>query len=269
MTVKSKIEPIRGRHAIETSVFAFELMEVSEDKIDAFVTKVSEVCNPSTGFTVVNPLNEVEFKVENGKSNIRHRQIGREFVKPSESGGVDWVISVGAKIVSCTCFVYDRWAPVKEFSFSYLERILQSAKTLDVGVNAIALEYQDVFNVRTGDPREATHSLFNLSSSYLPTNLKNFDGLWHVNQGWFQRFDDCHTVLNILNINTQQANDVITARIHGVHRITDNNVLKGVAGFQLDVLSNMNEWFDSLHQQNKETLRNLLSSEATESISLG
>jgi uncharacterized protein (TIGR04255 family) len=133
------------------------------------------------------------------------------------------------------------------------------------GISAIGLQYVDEFNV-VGDPQSFKPSmLFANDGERLPRFVLNQTGAWHNHSGWYKDGGSSNEkILNNVNISVQPRAEKLVVQVIGAHRIILDRAIATTDGVS-EILKNH---FETLHNENKNLLKELLSQDAQESIHL-
>jgi uncharacterized protein (TIGR04255 family) len=189
-----------------------------------------------------------------------------DFLKTDAGGRQEWALSLRPEFFSCNCTVYDRWVNVKPRAVSFLKRIAAGALNRGNVIQAIGLQYSDVFRWGSDDA-EAMQELLRHDSPLLPQSIFTHKSLWHTHNGWFSAAPDGHRMLNTLNIDLTIESHEQVIRINGQHRMQavafDDASSQNLAIDELDIIA------DHLHMSNKLVLQNLLSDSALQLINMG
>jgi uncharacterized protein (TIGR04255 family) len=268
MSQKLSIEPAAGKHAIEVIALAVEwgrplseeeLHEVAaiyraSDTLTEFFPRIEEI----KGLTV--SLDSEDTKVSAPVMG------GLQIVRAKDDGSPSWMVHVRPELISCNCMEYDRWRTVKPKALEALLPIVKYATAKGHPIQAIGLQYHDMFRVKTASHADATGRMFRRDSRWLSPRIWEEDGPWHIHQGWFSPGKLGRVDLNLLNVDVVTEQQGCVFRIFGQHRaLTVTRQGEAAAPFTTEDLSSV---FESLHTCNKSVLLQLLAQNVCDQIGL-
>jgi uncharacterized protein (TIGR04255 family) len=175
-----------------------------------------------------------------------------------------WAVSARPEFLSYNCLAYARWRNVNPKALMALQPFVDKVLGIGAQINAIGLQYQDAFRLLDGASPETTKQLFRSDSRWLPSHLFDEPSFWHCNQGWFSKGPDSRRVLNNVATDVADINGVHFARIGGQHRIFAISV-DGKTPNRIDT-GDIEAILDSLHVENKNLIRGMLSDGALAAI---
>lgn len=270
----TKVKPIHPEHSVVEVAFA---LQFSSRLDEAQLRSVSEMEGRLKDFL---PKKEeataIDFEIRNNEiSPSRHSQTLAEvkFSHYASDGTADWLMRVNRNLITVSCFAYERWHTVWPEAKRLLSMVGSALVSPTTPIGAISLQYIDRF-LYLGDQRDySAGELFNLSSPYLTPKSLEAGPYWHIHQGWFDATPHTLTeresrLLNRLNINAAAA--------EGEHQTTIDHfmswqfrdaVSKRSAIFE-DPEQLLEKSMAHLHDNNKATLRRLLSDDVLAQIGL-
>ena len=213
---------------------------------------------------------EVAFSI--GPGGVQHSvpaaaHRGVTFQCVANTGEIEWGYTVEANRVLIRCAKYDCWinvfGKVKGLMERFMEPLFEANSLATVG-----LEYRDEFLI-SDIAQPWVDQLFDRDSKHLSPNIFEMPGLWHSHSGYYVYPEiEEGKLLNRLNIDhlVQDSGEYIVSMVTQ-HRIA----LTEPTREQLGASNNeqlLKLFDDVMHLQNKELLKDLLSSEMKEKIGL-
>lgn len=262
------IEPIGGKHAIEVMAIGIEwaapMGESEMKELEATYTTSSYLQEFLPSLT---PLHELALNIGiPGNFVAENRAGGFDLKQFKSNGNVAWAVSIRPGFIACNCMDYDRWASIKPTAIELLTPFLKAAIAKGQQIQAVGLQYQDVFRVNCAIGSESLATLFRQNSAFIPGHLLKQHSLWHSHQGWFSESPEQQRLLNNVNLDVLEQDSHLLVKLNGQHRVFslsgDGKVSRVIDGEQLE------EILDFLHIQNKKVLGEVLSDEILDRIGL-
>jgi uncharacterized protein (TIGR04255 family) len=258
--------PISGKHAIEVAVFvAIFKQPFSKNTIDALMTLQKSM---EERYPIFNTTNVVKMKMEPDSKSIPQSTSSMSGVvlqKIKKDGRPSWTLRADVNSIVITCFDYETWNETSPQAIGDLIKVLSIISSNQNLIEGFALQVVDRFVGASKENYQLKH-VFNTKSKYLPRHIRESGALWHNHQGWFNDADNFNgQFLNILNLSTNEAPPSIITTIDHTTRllfspvkqtdeITDMKLLEGI--------------FNTLHDSNKETVKDLLNAKQLKAIKL-
>lgn len=258
---KSRIKPSTETHAIEVMALAFEWEKPLDPEIlNAAIASIRSDKSLMDFLPTEKTFPGFEFKLNGQDASVLPKNMEIvDFEKVSEAGRLAWSISVRPEFFSCSCGVYDSWANVKPIAIDLLYKMTKTVIHSGIKLQAIGLQYADVFRWNKSD-EAALKDLLRVGSKYLPSSIFSNPSLWHTHNGWFSSSSDDYRILNLLNIDLVDEKDLLALKIHGQHRFQaisfEKNSLKAIN------VNQASDILDVLHLENKVALMGILSDTA-------
>lgn len=262
----SKLYPFAGNHAIQNAVFVLEWPSPLEpERIKA----ISELAELKADFPTIQQMQTLTVNINApGIAPEHSSQIGGvHFLlqNPQQHGAT--VRSIQLSTQNCIVVMSEYsgwenvWAQVRKWFSTLLPLILDGRP-----LTGIALQYSDVFTWKDTAESLDCRKVFREGSPYLPANAVEQKNLWHSHHGWFESPAKPmpHRLLTNVNINLVDNPDTSRAvTLLTVHK-ADNFAIWGLD----EANANIDEMMPILHNQDKQTLRNLLSDDVLTMIGL-
>lgn len=263
--MKPGFAPINDDHAIERVVFTLELdRPLTSAAAHSLATHHSVWRNELPAMKRPDGLS-----VDLGPQGIRTDKMpGVEFAFLQPDGSPTWALKAQANEIIIECRRYSRW---KKVWGKALSLFLDVAPFVDDGgtpfrVTKASLVVQDVFLNKNAyyDLRE----LFS-KNSIVPTRIYEAGADWHVHMGWFDKVSAGRVLhnINLDGVSAQQSNSA-----DGVNRVSILHFqqwlpddVRPIGELNPDDLGKVME---SLHQNNKAHIGEILVQEMSENVSL-
>lgn len=264
-----KLAPASGAHSVQTAVFAIEWsspLPISAITALRAAYETSELLR-SQFPTPPQEQKQLSIRVESGGANpaTGHSELGGYlFSRPGNGVGPNRALQCVREQCLFIANDYTRWKFVLKDvldTFSEIKGTLISAP-----INAIGLQYTDVFHWR-GEPGELNMAeVFSSDSGLLPTSALTLKGLWHSHHGCLQpeSEDSGNQILDNVNIDVGDNQGQRTIAITTSHRRLLGSPITDAAAFDEHVKAS----FELLHERNKDVLRKLLHTDVKSKISL-
>lgn len=188
------------------------------------------------------------------------------FQKTTDVGGVSHQFVVGRTNSLLTINEYSRWDPALKMAMAlYAEAI--PIILADKAINAIALQYTDIFTWKDDPDLLDLSQVFQANSQYLPPNALKQKGAWHSHHGFVAAASHVAEKdrLNNVNVNVMDVAGERTIQVTTVHRSTLEKPLRLSTDSYLSIIESLQ---NKLHLDNKEMLSQLLSDAVSQKIKL-
>lgn len=258
--------PISGKHSIEVANFACVFEQPFATRAIQSLMTLKEIFKDE--FPVFSIMNLLNVRLD-GKNiaptstqqiaGVSLQRLNEETKKPI------WAIRTEPSAIVVSCFSYDRWSIESKKAIDYLVTVI---KTVDDGrnpVNHLVLHVVDRF---IGDTYESymIDKVFNTRSKYLSKQAIEAGPLWHVHQGWFKEIPGKKDrMLHNLNLST---NDTPHGMLTTIDHSIRYNYSQLVAAADVASFASAKEAFDTLHEQNKAVVVDLLKKSLCRKIKL-
>jgi uncharacterized protein (TIGR04255 family) len=188
-------------------------------------------------------------------------------VKPDATPS--WLLTAQQNFIAAECSEYTRWEDTWGRVRTWLRDLYTLVKDSDHLLHSVGLQYKDQFSATKPLDSDVLQKIFQRDTCYLPDRTFQNNELWHVNQGWYQPMDKPMSgrQLNVINITTQDVNDVIILNIDHLLRYEMDDgdpplFANQVGSALIDIV------MEDMHARNKSFLRRLLSAEMAKRIKL-
>jgi uncharacterized protein (TIGR04255 family) len=273
MTIDS-LYPYAGSHAVQSAIFAVEWAEPL--KTDA-ITAINKLATKFKNLGLSHLQHQQQFEIKLDElaqgvgANVAHRQLpnqvlgGIVFARPAGIGEITRSVSVSRQSCIITVPDYTRWVDVFADVENYLKIVLEEIAPARP-LSAIGLQYIDVFNWKN-DPSELKLRDIFSDKSYIPPNVFEQVGLWHLHHGFLVAQDTpvIYNRLDNVNVDILQPAGERVIQIVGAHRA---NLAEPMWQSHMKNRSLMLEVFTSLHDANKVMLKKLLTDQVCAKIQL-
>ena len=275
----SEAQPIHTTHSIQEVVFVFHFPSPHTPEE---VLHVLNDCTTLEGrYDVIRQLKKYEVALPDEGTPQTQGQPelgGLKFFNDKPNGqDPDWIVRFERDFLSVNVLNYDRWENVWEKAKEDLKAVANIIVGPSKPIIGITLQYIDLFiDDDISDYR--LDEIINTRSKYIPQNVCDLhEPYWHVHQGWFSsssEIDKKSPRLNRLNIsageNTSKKHQTQIDHQQLEQYNEDDQIVspKGLFLQNEEGSARIDNIFSSLHDGNKEILRDLLTQEAQNAISL-
>ena len=264
------VQPVNDHNAIKIAAFAFELQpeNITQQVLENIQTKYTDGFFSSSYNNLV-PHIEMVVKITESEKKVTNNTLGGlSLLKIDATGNKIWEVLIDKNNIVVTCHKYTRWEEVFTQTKIYLKKIIEVIGS-DVLIRGLTLEYIDEFNILNSENNKWKEELFLRETKYLPKHIFELLNPWHSHHGFFL---DGKNILNkriLLNLNIEYVGsnqDSYKLIIRSQHRsLMENTILFNVENIDFKIDEAMVE----NHEINKDLLRNLLTTNALQSINLG
>jgi len=274
MTTECNTKPINSTHSISEVVFVLQFTKYFGDsdyeKLISFEDKLKDQ------FSKMEKLKGVGFKLDDDgikeQSITTARLMGLKFSEIAGDGSQIKMIRAEKRSIIINCYKYSRWSEVWRNIRGLLEMFTEQLISPQNPINSLALTYQDQFLLESSNNYDI-FDVFNPDTQYLNKKVLTSGPYWHLHQGWFdtEAFSNS-SILNILNINAASADKEhkTTIEHRGITKQTKpfTNVKTLFEKSDESKQARIDNYFELLHDKNKELLNDLLSNYMTDTIEL-
>jgi len=270
----SPVRPVKPNHSINEVVFVLHFSKsLSESDLQSLVQledqfkdelpKMEE--KKGSGFS---------FSTENQQMEMLPSMLmSVAFKRMNDKNEFDWALRAERNFIAVNYLNYGNgwkeiWPKVKD----YLTHAAQKLINTELSVESLALQYIDRFIYEGQIDCYEASTVFDEQSEYLNKKVTTVGPYWHIHQGWFETIKELPVrILNILNITAAMADKEHhttidhSATIQFKQKITNHKTL-----FE-DIIkgkTTIDYYFDLLHEENKQVLRELLNKERIDDIKL-
>lgn len=264
------LHPFANQHAIQNALFVLEWKDRLTEK--DFRDLKSRIQQRHSAFTVFKPQKMVLLNLTTGAADGASPESSA-----SESGFVFEMpgalmqparrtLNVTPEQCQITINDYSRWSKVKADVDEYVQSIMAVAGVDSNSLQAIGLQYTDVW-IWKANPADLNMSeVFNKDSPLLVQNVFNLKSYWHSHHGYFEPMKDAALPprLNNINVSRTQQGELDAINVVTSHRLTfprrwDTSAQK---------IALIGAVQDEFHEENKRILRQLLTPGVLEKIKL-
>ncbi len=263
--------PITQSHAIQSVVFALEWQGELTDQALTDIQKLAPELKShfpvATAQRVVN-IN-IGPKLNSALPNqqeVDDQLGGMMFLRTGKFGNVTSQLNVSR--TNCVVLIneYDRWTQTLDAVIRYIKIVLPVILK-EKPITIIALQYIDVFTWKDDPENLNLREIFIENSPYLAPNVFDQKGLWHCHNGYVTQQlhhleGDC---LDNINVNTVADQDDLKIQITTAHKFTLKTPLRLASKTYLQSIRDVQ---NTLHNHNKDILRQLLTNEVCNMIHL-
>ena len=267
-----QLYPFMNQHAIQNALFVLEWKERLTDKEIREVK--GQIQQRHAAFTVFKPQKTVVFNLTTGDTDgtspeSSASESGFIFELP---GAIMQPARRSLNVMPEQCQIaindYSRWSKVKADVDAYVQSIMAIAGGDSNSLQAIGLQYTDVW-IWKANPADLNMSeVFNKDSPLLVQNVFNLKSYWHSHHGYFEPMKDAGLPprLNNINVSRTQQGELDAINVVTSHRLTLPRL------WDLDTpakkIALISAVQDEFHQENKRILRRLLTPGVLEKINL-
>lgn len=291
--MNSSFQPINNANAIAETIFYFSFsLNIKIDQIIA-VNKVLrdtyEIFNKDNPIYKMEP--EPNFNHNDSSSetiDVSRKITGFELESLKDDGQVSWGITLSTDGLLIHCLEYSTWSEVWSEALGYINTIFNILSfDNSLLITNIGLKYLDIFRNKNLDQNFCISELFSEGNPFLTKKSMYSGSAWHCNSGWF---DELPAEINIKNFSSlkclnqlkvesnfildEETNERAYSEVsidHGSFLIPSAlSASKSTIGIEIGKLgeSYFGEYFEFLHQNNKNILSELLTQKTCKRISL-
>ena len=267
MSQELKVKPAAGRHAIEVMALAVEWAQpLTEEVFDDARTLYEASPSLREFLPRLESLKGIKVLVGDDGASVSAGHDGLQLSRHRDDGTATWVLQMQPALLACSCMDYERWDVIKPKALELLFPIIDIAASKSSEIQAVGLQYQDAFRVETLSPLAATGRLFRENGPFLSSHTLHMDGPWHIHQGWFSKGLGNRITHNLVNIDLTVEEGECLVRIHGQHRLLSTMQIENSSA-PIDP-QEISAALDSLHNDNKAVILDLLSEDICRQIGL-
>ena len=262
--------PFANQHAIQNALFVLEWKDrLTEKDIRDLKGRIQQ---RHSAFTVFKPQKVLMLNLTTGAADgagpeSSASESGFVFELP---GGIMQPARRTLNVMPEQCQItindYSRWSKVKADVDEYVQSVMAVAGANSNSIQAIGLQYTDVW-LWKADPADLNMSeVFNRDSQLLVQNVFNLKSYWHSHHGYFESMKDLALPLRLNNINVSrtQHGELDAINVVTSHRLTFPRRYDKPA----EIIALISAVQDEFHQENKRMLRQLLTPGVLEKIKL-
>jgi len=261
--------PYAGDHAVQTAIFLVEWSEPLQADAILEAHKLAAKFRHA-GLAEVRQQNAVALKIDaahGGEAQVESAAGAGAIVFSKAGGFGELARSVTLSRNNCMIVVpdYSRWEQVFSDVRQYLHIVLDEIAPIRP-LLAIGLQYVDIFSWKD-DPAELDLAQVFAADAYIPPNVFQQKGLWHLHHGYMEAHGEplAHTRLENVNVDLFDTGGQRTIQITGSHRAT---LAAPLWQAHLKHEGEMLAMFGALHQANKRMLAKLLTPAICDRIKL-
>lgn len=204
-----------------------------------------------------------------GAPNVSQLQDGFAWQRSKTDGSLSWNLGVQQDHLVVNCLDYTRWDEVWSRVGPWLLDIHQQIVAGGHSATAFSLQFIDQFTRRQPVTKHILKELFSSDSRFLPRRFFDNDELWHVYQGWFDEASipaKCKK-LNVVNLSANRTGPENLVTLDHLMRV---NLAPDSPDLLIDAVegSVLESALSALHDENKQTVRDILTQEVAQSIGL-
>jgi hypothetical protein len=244
------------------------------------VESIKALSSDLTEFKHVEDVNTLTVNFDSVSAKQVKQRIGGVVLSTSETADkrAEWLIRVEGNRVIIACSDYSHWADIWAKAYSYFQELFKLIRIETNPIIEVAFQCTDKLSTLATKASEEYSNRINFdeSSIFLPKGIfKRERDVWHVHQGWFEKFptNACgiEVGLHNLNIGTQWSDDYnihLTTISHLVRyrdlsiALTEDFISQTI---ESGILSQM---MNEAHKYNKAVLLDLLNKERLDQIGL-
>ena len=264
--------PFANQHAIQNALFVLEWKDrLTEKDVRDLKGRIQQ---RHSAFTVFKPQKMVVLNLTTGAADgtspeSSASENGFVFELPGEPmQPARRTLNVMPEQCQITINDYSRWSKVKADVDEYVQSIMAVAGANSNSLQAIGLQYTDVW-IWKANPADLNMSeVFNRNSPLLVQNVFNLKSYWHSHHGYFEPMKDVALPprLNNINVSRTQQGELDAINVVTSHRLTLPRL------WDLDTpakkIALISAVQDEFHLENKRILRQLLTPGVLKKIKL-
>lgn len=263
-----KLFPYAGDNAIQNAVFALEWSnELSPRKMLEIQGSLGSM-SKALGFTKSQIQNLLTINLSDAPSVVSGGagEIGGiVFERSNALGNPVRTLNISRPQCLGIAHEYSRWNNVWKEIRTYFEAVVE---LIDVPINAIGLQYTDLFTWKGAPEDLMLNEVFNQGSLYIPPHAFSLTTLWHSHHGYFvDNPDNPYRLLNNVNLNVLDNGGVKSIQIVTSHKaiLREPCWYKKDENHLMDLIDNTQS---QLHAANKDILKDLLTEQVRQKIGL-
>jgi len=185
---------------------------------------------------------------------------GVELKKLNQDRKLEWVLKTTENTIEIHCLDYSRWKSVLDTILGIYSKVLVRLDTDYLEISRIGFMAVDKYKSEIEKSKITLTDLIDNNTNWIfPNAFNSTNGLWHSNVGMFKKTKE-HEFLNQLDANAELLNSTDNLVININHNAICEVDIKNRGGLE-SIIS-------MLHKNNKEVLKDILSTEMAERINL-
>ena len=270
----SPVRPVKPDHSINEVVFVLHFSKpLSEEDLEALTQLEDQLKDElpkmedkkGTGFSFSSDSQQIEA--------LPSRLMAIAFKRMNDKNEFDWALRAEGNFIAVNCLNYGNgWKEVWPKAKDYLNQAAQKLINTELSVESLALQYIDRFIYEGQIDCYKASTIFDEESEYLNKKVTNVGPYWHIHQGWFDTIKELPVrILNILNITAAVADKEHHTTIDHSATIQFRKKITNYKTLFEDTMkgtTTIDYFFDLLHEENKQVLRDLLNSDRINEIKL-
>ncbi len=252
--------PAGKDHAIVSSSFTIGLSTPMPDEI--FLLLKSRKNEWADALPAIREMKAVEVQVRpDGARNIRQMPaIEFAFLRPD--GTPTWLLRIDGTDILVECTLYTRWEKVWGQARAFLANAMTALAGANTEAKSLTFQVIDRFE---SDNEERASSIF-AQTAQIDPRLRESESLWHQHLGWLQQIEQGQLLHNVnIDVLPREPAGKQVNLLHLQRLTLDKPMTFGAAETNLELLDTVAA---SMHLENKELLRGLLSEESKTAIKL-
>ena len=265
----NKIRPVKPEHSIKEVVFVLKLSkQLSVESLQVLKQLEDSI---KSELPIMEPQEATSFVVKPGNqiSVQPPRLASLAFKNSTENNGqFDWMLRAESDFIAVNCLNYTRWKEVWPKARNYLSLASNKLASTENPIVSIALQYLDQF-IYEEKKEFKTSIVFNDDSDFLSGIVSKAGPLWHTYQGWFGNKNE-QPILHSLNITAAMAGKEHHTTIdhRGTIQFKNKTTNHKTLFNEIKNKTAADHYFDLLHEENKQILKDLLNKERIKDIKL-
>jgi uncharacterized protein (TIGR04255 family) len=254
--------PSSGNHSVQNAAFAIEwLPELNSTELNAVMGAHAELIQ-SLPQMVSTPMMTFQM-ISGGPSQMVPSGVGSvSFLRTGSAGAVSRSIEVDR--VRCVAQVndYTRWVAVWPEVRKWFAAVIPKIGRRNI--TSIGIQFNDVFHWRDKPENFQSSAVFAEPPTLLPAAALSSKGTWHSHNGYFVEINSPIQAQLLENVNVNVVDNI------GQRSIIISTVHKVTVSYWdwAEINPVLDDLMETLHKRNKNTLLDVLSEAAAESIGL-
>lgn len=269
----SPVRPVKPDHSINEVVFVINFSKPFSEKELESLTELEDLLKDDLPKMEQHKGAGFRLSPEGQMETLSSKLVALSFKHYNEKNSFDWTLRAEGHFIAVNCLDYsDGWEVIWPKVHNYLNHAAQKLVSTELSIESLALQYIDRFIYEGQIDCYEASTIFDEQSDYLNKKVTKVGPYWHIHQGWFDTIKELPVrILNILNITAAMADKEHhttidhSATIQFKQKITNHKTLfEGT----IKGMPTVDYYFDLLHKDNKQVLRDLLNSDRIDDIKL-
>lgn len=265
--------PVKPDHSISEVAFVLHFSQPLSEKQLQSLTQLEDVLKDELPKMDLQQGTGIKISSNGQIESQPSRLLSLAFKRFNNEGELEWTLRAEGNFIAVNCMNYSGgWKNIWPKVRRYLEFAAPKLISTESPLESLALQYIDRFIFEGQIEWYKTSTIFNDQSEYLTRKATKAGPFWHVHQGWFYFIKEFPSrILNKLNITAAMADKEHhttidhSATIQFKKKVTNykslfDESIKGKAAIDY--------YFDFLHEENKQVLRDLLNDDRIDDIKL-